>query len=195
MSTRIRKWLLGIGLGFIITLGFAAPAIADSTSPKDTTTVQVAPTEVPTAAPSDTLGSTVAEFGPWGGLITIAGTAAVWIIREVNNGKNIDVQKYKDRAVEAENNANIEIGKVHTKLSILESKLDTVLADWERDREEFSVRKQAFTSQVLEMEQRHQRELEEVHDKLIIEVRARHNAEKLLAAHNIEIPDLASETL
>lgn len=128
------------------------------------------------------------QFGPPGVLVSTVLGGLLLVFRSINEGKKIDVTTYKERAAEAEARSNEEIVKVHKKLAELEAKLDNVIEDRDDYRDTLEERKAAYTSQVIELEQRHQRELEDMHNALMIEVRTRHALERLLAEKGIKIP-------
>lgn len=129
------------------------------------------------------------QFGPPGVIITTVLTGVLMIVRSVNEGKKIDVVTYKERATDAETRANEEIGKVHKKLEEMNKKLDEVIADRDEYRNMLETRKAHFTQQVLDMEKRHQRELEDMHAALMIEVHCRHRLERTLAENGLPIPE------
>lgn len=131
----------------------------------------------------------VEEYGPPGVIVTTVLTGILMIVRSVNEGRKIDVTTYKERATDAETRSNEEIGKVHKKLSELETKLDEVIADRDEYRNSLEERKAQFTQQILDMEKRHQRELEDMHAALMIEVHTRHKLERLLAEKGIQVPE------
>jgi hypothetical protein len=142
-----------------------------------------------TTTPSASNPGVLEQFGPPGVIITTILTGVLMIVRSINEGKKIDVTTYKERAADAETRSNEEIGKVHKKLAELEVKLDEVIADRDEYRNTLEERKQQFTQQVLDMEKRHQRELEDMHAALMIEVHTRHRLERLLAEHGITVPE------
>lgn len=129
------------------------------------------------------------QFGPPGVLITTVLTGILMIIKSINEGKKIDVTAYKERAADAENRSNEEIGKVHKKLEELERKMDEVIADRDSYRDLLEARKAYFTQQLLDMEKRHQKEIEEMHGSLVAEINTRHRLERLLAENGIPIPE------
>ena len=129
------------------------------------------------------------QFGPPGIIITTVLTGILMIVKAVNEGKKIDVTTYKERAADAETRSNAEIGKVHKKLAELEKKLDEVIADRDEYRDTLEERKAHFTQQILDMETRHRRELEDMHAALMIEVHVRHRLERLLVTNGIQVPD------
>lgn len=130
----------------------------------------------------------IEQFGPPSVLISTVLGGILLIFRSINEGKKIDVTTYKERAAEAEARSNAEIGKVHKKLGELEKKLDDVIKDRDEYRNTLEERKAHFTAQILDMEKRHQRELEDMHAALMIEVHTRHALERLLAENGIKIP-------
>jgi hypothetical protein len=142
-----------------------------------------------TPAPAATQPGVLEQFGPPGVIITTVLTGVLMIVRSINEGKKIDVTTYKERASDAETRSNEEIGKVHKKLAELEVKLDEVIADRDEYRNTLEERKAQFTQQILDMEKRHQRELEDMHAALMIEVHTRHRLERLLAEHGISVPE------
>lgn len=131
----------------------------------------------------------IEQFGPPGVIITTVLTGILMIVKAVNEGKKIDVTTYKERAADAETRSNEEIGKVHRKLAELEKKLDDVISDRDEYRNTLESRKAHFTQQILELEKRHQRELEDMHAALLIEVHVRHRLERLLVQNGIQVPD------
>lgn len=129
------------------------------------------------------------QFGPPGVIISTVLTGALLIIRSLNEGRKIDVTTYKERATDAETRSNEEIGKVHTKLAQLEKKLDDVIKSRDEYRDTLEDRKAQFTQQILDMEQRHQRELEDLHTALMVEIHVRHQLERVLVQNGISVPD------
>lgn len=156
-------------------------------------TVSATVTPAPQAGDKDPVDAAspgvLEQFGPPGVLITTTLTGILMIIKSVNEGKKIDVTTYKERAADAETRSNAEIGKVHKKLEEVEAKLDEVIADRDEYRETLEDKKAFFTQQVLEMERRHQRELEDMHSALMVEIHVRHRLERLLAENGIQVPD------
>ena len=163
--------------------------------PTPTPVAQVAPNPAPPVTTDPKGNSTVAtpgvleQFGPPGVLITTILTGILMITKSINEGKKIDVTTYKERAADAEARSDIEIGKVHKKLEELNEKLDEVIADRDEYRDLLEQRKAHFTEQILAMEKRHQKELEDMHSALMIEVHTRHRLERLLAENGITIPE------
>lgn len=160
-------------------------AITDAIAAQHSVSGSVTPVE---PAKSPELG-VIEQFGPPGVIITTVLTGILMIVKAVNEGKKIDVVTYKERATDAETRSNAEIGKVHKKLAELEKKLDDVIADRDEYRNTLEERKAHFTQQVLDLERRHQRELEDMHAALMIEVHTRHRLERLLVSNGIQVPD------
>lgn len=129
------------------------------------------------------------QFGPPGVIITTVLTGVLMIVRNINEGKKIDVTTYKERAADAELRSNEEIGKVHKKLDDLEKKLDEVIKDRDEYRDTLEDRKAQYTQQIIDMEKRHQREIEDQHAALVIEIHVRHKLERILAEKGIPIPE------
>lgn len=191
MSRVIRFLVMGVlALSTLIALGTTL-SITDALAESGTPLVVVSEaTPAPNAAVTNTSGPSIIEqFGPPGVIITTVLTGILMIVKAVNEGKNIDVTTYKERAADAETRSNEEIGKVHKKLDDLEKKLDEVIADRDEYRDALEERKAQFTQQILDMEKRHQRELEDMHAALMIEVHTRHRLERLLAQNGIQVPD------
>lgn len=174
--------MLAVALGIMFTL-FTGPASA-SGIPQPNPTTPPATSSTAVAQPD-----ILQQFGPPGVIITTILTGILMITRSINEGRKIDVTTYKERAADAENRSNEEIGKVHKKLEELENKLDDVIADRDAYRDTLEERKAHFTQQILDMEKRHQRELEDLHAALMIEVHVRHRLERLLVENGISIPD------
>lgn len=151
------------------------------------TAVSVVTPPAPVVTPAEP--GVIEQFGPPGVIITTVLTGVLMIFKAINEGKKIDVTTYKERAADAETRSNEEIGKVHKKLSELEKKLDDVIADRDEYRDTLEERKAHFTQQILDMEKRHQRELEDMHAALMIEVHTRHRLERLLVSNGIQVPD------
>lgn len=186
----VKKWtkhvaLLAILVGVFLGLGSSAGNAASSPMTTGSSTSQVA--EKPADAVVGDPG-VLEQFGPPGVLVSTLLGGLLLVFRSINEGKKIDVTTYKERAAEAEARSNEEIGKVHKKLAELEKKLDNVIEDRDDYRDTLEERKAAYTSQVIELEQRHQRELEDMHNALMIEVRTRHALERLLAEKGIKVP-------
>lgn len=197
MSRTIKRFGAVIILSFLLFFSFSASATAGQTyedlvPPSDSKqTVQV---DSATGEKTVENPGVLEEFGPPGVIITTILTGALMIFRAYNEGKKIDVTTYKERAADAETRANEEIGKVHKKLAELDKKLDEVIADRDEYRDNLEERKAQFTQQVLDIEKRHQLELEEMHAALIIELHTRHRLERLLAEHGISIPEVVIAT-
>lgn len=193
------SWII-IGLALIIALLGTASVAGAAEPPSVSVSVSVPQVLVPTPKPTsgsaqDPVGTAKAEspgvleqFGPPGVIITTVLTGVLMIIKSINEGKKIDVTTYKERAADAEARSNEEIGKVHRKLGELEKKLDEVIADRDEYRDTLEERKAHFTQQILDMERRHQRELEDMHSALMVEVHTRHRLERLLAENGISVP-------
>lgn len=187
----MKKWirfatLLAILSAVFLGLGSSA-ALADEASPSVGSS-QTAVTKTEDAVVDNP--GLLEQFGPPGVLVSTVLGGLLLIFRSINEGKKIDVTTYKERAAEAEARSNEEIGKVHKKLAELEIKLDNVIEDRDEYRDTLEERKAAYTSQVIELEQRHQRELEDMHNALMIEVRTRHALERLLAEQGIKVPTI-----
>lgn len=162
------------------TVGFSAangtPAVPTS-----------APTAAATAAAHATATASIGgidfsvilqQYGPLGTIITAIFGASLMVAKEIRDGKLVEVQSYKERAYDAEQRANAEIGKVYQKLEVLEAKLDEVIKDRDNLRDEFTRAQGDFVS-----------EIEELNKRLLREIKARHRAEQLLAEHGIDIPE------
>ncbi len=212
MRTKIKKRAILIATSFALLFGMWIPsATIDSHSQPPASIEMLASVAEPTVEPTNqpapkndvvqknTKGDSevsnpdvLTQYGPIGTLIGIVGTGVVMIIRAINEGKKIDVETYKTRATEAENRADVEIGKVYKKLEEMETKLDSVIADREKERDAFEIQKLDFNTQVLAMETRHRTELENVHKALLVEVYARHNIEEILASRGIVVPSMVA---
>lgn len=192
---RYLSWFI-IGFAVVVALlGTASVSHASVIQPTPTAQVLV-PTPAPapksaqdpvTSAQNSSPG-VLEQFGPPGVIITTVLTGILMIVKSINEGKKIDVTTYKERAADAEARSNEEIGKVHKKLGELEKKLDDVIADRDEYRDTLEERKAHFTQQILDMERRHQRELEDMHSALMVEVHTRHRLERLLAENGIQVP-------
>lgn len=189
------SWFI-IGSAIVVAL-LGTASIADaSVIPKasvaqvigSTTAPAPDPAKDPTKVAQSSSPGVLEQFGPPGVIITTVLTGVLMIIKSINEGKKIDVTTYKERAADAETRSNEEIGKVHKKLGELEKKLDEVIADRDDYRDTLEERKASFTKQVLEMERRHQRELEDMHAALMVEVHTRHRLERVLAENGIQVP-------
>lgn len=195
---KLYKYLSWVIIGLAVGLALLGTASVSDASGHPTTSVSQAlvptPAPVPVTAkdPSAEAKSSspgvLEQFGPPGVIITTILTGVLMIVKSINEGKKIDVTTYKERAAEAETRSNEEIGKVHKKLGELEKKLDDVIADRDEYRDTLEERKAHFTQQILDMERRHQRELEDMHSALMIEVHTRHKLERLLAENGIAVP-------
>lgn len=192
------KYLSWVIIGFSVVLALLGTAsMADaSVNPATSVTQTLVPTTTPApnpakdpaAVPQSSSPGVLEQFGPPGVIITTVLTGILMIVKSINEGKKIDVTTYKERAADAEARSNEEIGKVHKKLGELEKKLDEVIADRDEYRDTLEERKAQFTQQVLEMERRHQRELEDMHSALMVEVHTRHKLERILAENGIRVP-------
>lgn len=189
------SWAI-IGVAVVLALLGAASVADAAAQPLVSVTQTLTPTPTTASDPAkDPAGVTqssppgvLEQFGPPGVIITTILTGVLMIVKSINEGKKIDVTTYKERAADAETRSNEEIGKVHKKLGELEKKLDEVIADRDEYRETLEERKASFTQQVLEMERRHQKELEDMHSALMVEVHTRHRLERLLAENGIAVP-------
>lgn len=185
--------VLAAGILFLVVM-FGLGSSAHAMSPTDSATTGGSGTSTSkvTEAPSGDAvvpnPGIIEQFGPPSVLISTVLGGILLIFRSINEGKKIDVTTYKERAAEAEARSNAEIGKVHKKLGELEKKLDDVIKDRDEYRNTLEERKAHFTAQILDMEKRHQRELEDMHAALMIEVHTRHALERLLAENGIKIP-------
>lgn len=193
---RYLSWAI-IGLSVVVAL-LGTASVADA-SVHRTPSVSQALVPTPTPAPNTVKDPTAVtqpssspgvleQFGPPGVIITTVLTGILMIVKSINEGKKIDVTTYKERAADAETRSNEEIGKVHKKLGELEKKLDEVIADRDEYRDTLEKRKADFTQQILDMERRHQKELEDMHSALMVEVHTRHKLERLLAENGIQVP-------
>jgi len=192
---RYLSWVI-IGSAVVLALLGTASVTNASATPTSSVSQTVVPT--PTPAPNTSKDPAAAvqssppgvleQFGPPGVIITTVLTGVLMIIKSINEGKKIDVTTYKERAADAEARSNEEIGKVHKKLGELEKKLDDVIADRDEYRDTLEERKAHFTQQILDMERRHQRELEDMHSALMVEVHTRHKLERILAENGIAVP-------
>lgn len=187
---RYVSWFI-IGSAVVLAL-LGTASMADASVTPTTSVSTTAPAPDPAKDPSKVAQSSspgvLEQFGPPGVIITTVLTGVLMIIKSINEGKKIDVTTYKERAADAESRSNEEIGKVHKKLGELEKKLDEVIADRDEYRDTLEERKASFTKQVLEMERRHQRELEDMHAALMVEVHTRHRLERVLAENGIQVP-------
>jgi hypothetical protein len=68
-----------------------------------------------------------AQYGAPGGIITASLAGILLIVREINSGRNINVQQYKDRAIAAESKAALDTQKLADQVNRLEKKLDDAL--------------------------------------------------------------------
>lgn len=185
----MKKWYKYAALAvLLLTLTFGVSS--SSASAQGIETVPPSPTVVKQDDGNAVVGDPgiIEQFGPPGVLISSLVGGLLLVVRSINEGKKIDVTTYKERAAEAEARSNEEIGKVHVKLGQLEEKLDNVIQDRDEYRDTLEARKASFTAQILDMEKRHQRELEDMHSALMIEVHTRHALERLLAENGITIP-------
>lgn len=181
--------VLALSVALAVTSSFT---IADATAKSEMQVVSMSVAPVPDPTPTTSVVAEpgiIEQFGPPGVIITTVLTGILMIVKAVNEGKKIDVTTYKERAADAETRSNAEIGKVHKKLAELEKKLDDVIADRDEYRDALEERKAHFTQQILDMEKRHQRELEDMHAALMIEVHVRHRLERLLVQNGIQVPD------
>lgn len=199
----MNKWVrysLGILILLVVLIGVTSGthnvAKADTVAISDIS-ANVSSEAAPAPAPAPATTSTdsvvddpgpLEQFGPQGMLISGALGGLLMVIRAFNEGKKIDVTTYKERAAEAESRSNSEIVKVQNKLAELETKLDVVIEDRDQYRTTLEERKAQYTAQVIELERRHQRELEDMHAALLIEIHVRHGLERLMAENGISIP-------
>ena len=196
----MKKWVryaIGIIILLVVLIGVTSgthnSARADTVAISDIT-ASVSAEAAPAPAPAPAVDSVVEDpgpleqFGPPGMLISGALGGLLMVIRAFNEGKKIDVTTYKERAAEAESRSNSEIVKVQNKLAELETKLDAVIEDRDQYRTTLEERKAQYTAQVIELERRHQRELEDMHAALLVEIHVRHGLERLMAENGISIP-------
>lgn len=201
MNKLIRFWLGGLVVGFALLTSLTAAQSASAASQPQPGPVVVTPVPNPitkndvAVAPNGSASvvnpDPFATYGPIGTLITIAGSGTLLIVRAINEGKKLDVERYKQRAVDAETRADTEIGKVYKKLEDMEKKLDSVIANRDEERAEFENQKTSYTGQILEMEKRHQIELEGVNAALLVEIHARHKIERAMVAAGVTLPKVA----
>lgn len=122
MKVALNVCIAGFILGVVMLLGTVS-AHADSTptpgSPPATQTV--------TATVSDPLSSYLAP----GGVLTLSIGGIFLIVRELKTIKQMDLQKYKDRAETAENSAATTSEKLSGQITRLEAKLDAAIKDTE----------------------------------------------------------------
>lgn len=191
------KFLSWFLIGFVVVMALlgSASVVDAAASPSTSVSQELTPTPAPTPKTQDPVTASqpgspgaLEQFGPPGLIITTVLTGVLMIIKSINEGKKIDVTTYKERAADAEARSNEEIGKVHKKLGELEKKLDDVIADRDEYRDTLEERKAHFTQQILDMERRHQRELEDMHSALMVEVHTRHRLERILAENGISVP-------
>lgn len=189
----MNKWVkYTFGLIVLLTVLFGCTTAAIAETP--TAMVSVSDTSTnPKVTESDGSNTvenpgTLEQFGPPGVIVSGLLGGALLVVRAWRDGRKIDVTTYKERAAEAETRSNEEIGKVRKKLDELEAKLDTVIEDRDKQRDTLEERKAQFTAQILDLEKRHQRELEDMHAALLIEIHVRHSLERLLAENGISIP-------
>lgn len=198
MTRLVKMMVLGC-LAIVLLFGVTAAGTLESTlgvttAPQAVAFVSpsaVAPVPAPDALPDAVVTNPdiVTQYGPVGGLLTVGITGFLMVMRSINEGKKINVQAYKDRASEAESQAKEDIGKIHQKLIDMETKLDDVIKDRDEYRDTLEERKAHFTQQFIELENRHRRELEEMHAVLVIEIHTRHNLERIMAEKGIKVPD------
>lgn len=185
--SRLKKNIVGLLL-VLASLSVTGSAMANQPTTPDnpsTTTSTTATTET----------NPLAIYGIPGGIVGLILGAGGMLAKNIAEARAIRVKDAEQHAQKVEDRANAEIVKVYKKLEEMEKKLDEVIADRDSEREDFAIRKAKFSQTVIELEERHQREVEELHDKLLAEIALRHAAEKLLAENGIVVPQPETTTV
>lgn len=152
--------IAGVILGATLLFSTAAQAADGPSTPSGTTSQTsgqngtVSPPTAPSVAP-DNLST---WFAP-GGIITISLGGILLIVREVNAGRKINVDYYKERAEKAEAQQTIDREKLSGQINRLEDKLDAAIKDTEAK-----------------------------HDLYIAEITHRRRLELIMAEHGIALP-------
>lgn len=110
-----------------------ANAAADSTSTTSGSTSQtsgkaetVTPPQAPLSAPDN-----LTTFLAPGGIVTVSLGGILLIVREINAGRKINVDYYKEKAEKAESQAATDREKLSGQIARLEQKLDSAIKDTE----------------------------------------------------------------
>lgn len=131
MTKGLRIWLgvclAGFLIGVAMLFGTAANAAEGDKPSSDTSTSQTTTKEA--TGPTDWLAP--------GGIVTLSIGGVFMVVREVKSLREIDVNKYKNRAELAEANATTETSKLAAQIERLEKKLDDALQDVERKHDEW----------------------------------------------------------
>lgn len=177
----MRKKIIYALAAICLSLGAALTLTASSMPVESPETIAIA--EVKDAVVEDP--GTLEEFGPPGVLISTVLGGIVLIIRNINEGKRIDVQLYKDRAAEAENRSNTEIGKAQKRVEDIEKRIDQIISDRDAYRTTLEQKKAYFSQQLLDLERRHQEAILGTHETLTTQLAVRYELEKILIGHGI----------
>lgn len=135
MSNKLKALLALCVAGLILgaSLFFSATAEANSgttPNPVSTTSTTQQPngnTTTNTTTQTQKEPDVWAQYGAPGGIIGMALTGILLIVREINAGRNLNVQQFKDRAIAAENKAALDTQKLADQVNRLEKKLDDAL--------------------------------------------------------------------
>lgn len=184
---------LFLGIGYIFTAGAAqassldSNSISSSTVSNTTTPSPVTPQDVP-SSPKEEGFDWTAFIVPLGGSVTGVLGGIALILKNVNDGKKIDVQSAEEKLkAERESNATA-LDSLRNQVGSLEEKLDKSIKKQEEMQTDFLNRKTHFTKQMVDIERRHRDQIQASHDLLLEEIRHRHTLEEILAAHGIEFP-------
>ena len=185
----LKRFFAVLGLSFVLfaCTGSAVMAVSnlvpEPVQPANPTENEVAPNNT---VPEPGL---LEEWGPPGTLLSIVFGGIFWIVKAVNEGKSIDVDRYKEIATEADSRASVEIGKVYKRLDDVEAKLDEAINSRDEYRALLEEKKRLWHIDYLAQERRHREQLESQHDILVVEIATRRKLEKILADHGISYPD------
>lgn len=164
MTKGLKIWfyvcITGVLVGAAMLLGTAAQASdGGSTSKPDTTTSTTQKANGDTVTNTSQAATSPQDWLAPGGVLTVSIGGLFLIVREVKGIKQMDLQRYKDRADAAETKSDAETTKFSQQIERLEAKLDKALKDTEAK-----------------------------HDLYVAEITHRRRLELIMAEHGIQLP-------
>lgn len=141
MTKGLRIWLYvcitGALLGAALLLGTAANATEGITPKPDTTTSTTQYPNGDTVTNKTEAATNPSDWFAPGGIFVTSIGGIFLVVREVKGIKQMDLQKYKDRAETAENKAGADTAKLAAQIERLEKKLDDALKDTEAKHDQY----------------------------------------------------------